>query len=158
MNNISITENNRQITREIGKAFGKHRKWIGAIGEALIVKHLKGKGFVHIESNYLKKYGELDIIMENNGITHFIEVKTVSHEMSRSSTGTYKFIRQLDAFTPEENVSPRKMHKISRMIRVYIEEHRISEGEWQFDVGVVYLDIKNQKAVIKLIKDIPIGE
>lgn len=49
----------------------------GPLGEELVVKHLKNKGFLIIERNYnVERIGEIDIIAIKDGILHFIEVKT----------------------------------------------------------------------------------
>src|SRR3989344_2519447 len=53
---------------------------IGRLGEDIAVKYLENKGFLVIERNYLKKCGEIDVIAKKAGITHFIEVKSVTRE------------------------------------------------------------------------------
>lgn len=136
--------------REIGGLIGKQKKLIGSLGEALIVKHLKNKGFGLLETNYRKKPGEIDVIMEFEDTIHFLEVKTVSREKFSGvihETGKHK---------PEENVSKVKLRRISKVIRLYLQEKASPDTEWQFDVAVVYLDLKSKKAHIRFIKDLPI--
>lgn len=53
---------------------------IGDLGEGIACNYLRGKGFEIIERNYWKPWGEIDIVAEKQGITYFIEVKTVSLE------------------------------------------------------------------------------
>ena len=56
---------------------GKKNK-VGAIGEEIAASYLKKNGFTIIEVNYLKKWGELDIVAHethnNKEIIHFVEL------------------------------------------------------------------------------------
>ena len=50
---------------------------------------------------------------------------------------------------------PWKMKRISRTIQTYLLSKKISdEKEWQVDLVVVYLDLNNKKAKIKVVNDI----
>lgn len=160
----------KPITKEIGRMIGRRKKLIGSLGEALVVKHLKNKGFSHIESNFLKKQGELDVIMEQNGVIHFLEVKTVSRENmlkeSEPSTDvnhetvtreTLRSIQNHEDFRPEENVTNTKLQKISRMIKLFLTERGFADREWQFHVAAVFLDQANRKALIRFTKNIPVN-
>ena len=160
-------------TFKVRSLIGKKRKIIGALGEALVVKHLRNKGFTHIMSNFLRKQGEIDVIMLNDGVLHFFEVKTVSREnklvnlraVNAGSNGSSaSVIRETNGYStaghmhmPEENVNPVKLRKISKMIQIYLGEYGIGYREWQFHVAVVFLDQKNKKACIKFIKNVPLG-
>lgn len=124
----------------------------------LVVKHLKAKGYRHVESNYLKRHGEIDLVMEHGGIIHFIEVKTVSREILIGQIPNYHVIHETNRHKPEENVSRWKLRKISRTVQSYLLERDLGNREWQFDVAVVYLDRVNKKAGIKFIKDIQLLE
>jgi len=53
---------------------------IGDLGEGIACDYLKAKGHQIIERNYWKPWGEIDIIVEKEGVVGFIEVKTVSRE------------------------------------------------------------------------------
>ncbi len=53
---------------------------IGDLGEGISCNYLKNKGFSIVERNYWKPWGEIDIIAQENGILHFVEVKTVTRE------------------------------------------------------------------------------
>ena len=167
--NISMT-----TTKDVGFLIGKRKKRIGALGEALVVKHLKNKGFSHTESNFLRRQGEIDVIMENSGKIHFIEVKTVSRESTlggvpngvtprmpqnviRETAIRKTVIHEANNYSPEENVSAWKMKKISRVVQIYLNVNNLENREWQFDVAVVFLDRNNKKALIKFIKDIPLN-
>jgi Holliday junction resolvase-like predicted endonuclease len=190
MNNITVGAGSRldrsaAILRtlegigDIGRLIGRHKRLLGGIGEALIVKHLTQRGFVHVESNYRKKVGEIDVVMRKDETIHFIEVKTVSRENIRErlrhvnhetpvsrETGNRKVYTQRSVnsvklakngkFTPEQNVSPQKMRRMSRVIQIYLEEKGIQDKKWQFDVASVYLDHKNMVACIRRIENVPV--
>ncbi len=53
-----------------------HKQKIGKLGEDLVCKDLKNKGYTLIERNYWKPWGEIDIVARKQGKLYFIEVKT----------------------------------------------------------------------------------
>ena len=119
---------------------------VGMLGEVAVANHLKRKGYVLRERNYRKKWGEIDIVMEKEGVVHFIEVKTVSHDttLTPNSMGTWQ---------PEENVDHRKLRKLFRTIETWCLE-RAYAGEWQLDVAAVHLDSAHKRARVKIIENI----
>jgi len=62
----------------------KSRK-TGDLGESIACRFLINKGFSIVERNYLKKWGEIDIIAKKDGKAHFIEVKSVSCPPARNA-------------------------------------------------------------------------
>jgi putative endonuclease len=93
---------------------------IGAIGEQIAATFLQQKGLTIIDTNYLKKWGEIDIVaretLGSRQKVHFIEVKTVSYETramleSAVSRGTWR---------PEENVTFQKLAKLHRTVETWI--------------------------------------
>jgi putative endonuclease len=127
---------------------------IGRAGEEIAAKYLMGKGFIILDRNYRKKWGEIDIVSrETTGRVHFIEVKTVSYET----------LDQLnDAVTrrtwrPEENVHTTKLKKLSRAIHTWISEHNL-ESEWQIDVITVRVVPREKYASIKVLPSIVIDD
>ena len=75
---------------------------------------------------------------------HFVEVKTVSRENVK------ELKNDIDSFEPEENVHPKKLKRMSRIIQTYLIEKNIEEGKWQFDVLAVFLDMKNRQARVRV--------
>lgn len=49
---------------------------IGKFGENVAKKYLVNKGLKYLKSNYHSKYGEIDIIFEDDKYIIFVEVKT----------------------------------------------------------------------------------
>ena len=91
----------------------------GNVGEDIACKFLRAKGFVIVDRNYQKKWGELDIVALENGskwdsvakILHFFEVKSVTRNFSAGSP-----------YRPEDNVHNLKVRHLQRIIQTYLAE------------------------------------
>ena len=59
------------------KQFTSKMQITGELGEKICSAYLSKKGFNILERNYTKKYGEIDIIAQKDGVIHFIEVKSI---------------------------------------------------------------------------------
>jgi len=132
------------------KVFTSEAQKIGEIGENIAIKFLMKHGFSVLDRNYTKKWGEIDIVAEKDNKLHFVEVKSVSRETSSSVSHEI-----LDNYHPEDNMHPWKLKRMSRTIQTYLLDKKVvDEKEWQVDLLVVFLDIKNKKARIKVVEDI----
>ncbi len=132
------------------KVFSSKTQKIGEIGEKVAEMFLVKHGFTIFERNYTRKLGEIDIICKKDDVTHFIEVKSVSRE-SLDIDVTH----ETDLFRPEENMHYTKIQKLHRTIETYLmEKHVPHETLWQLDLACVYLDQKNKKAKVKLLKNL----
>jgi putative endonuclease len=129
---------------------------VGSYGEDIAAKYLKRLGHTILDKNYLKKWGEIDIVSrettENKHIIHFVEVKTVSYETKEDlkkavSYGTWR---------PEENVHAFKIKKLNRTIESWLAEYK-SDCDWQIDVLAVRLVISEKYASVKYLPNIIIG-
>ena len=129
------------------KKFTSVNQKTGELGEEIAYKYLLGKGFLILERNYTKKWGEIDIIAEKGDIIYFIEVKSVSCE-------TLPDLNDPNRKRPEENMHPWKMKRLSRTIETYLIQNRAGNRPWQFDVALVFIDIKNRKARVKILENI----
>ena len=118
----------------------------GNIGEYLAAKFLKERGFDIVETNYRKKWGEIDIVAEKNRILHFVEVKaTVSRETS--------------GYRPEENIRLWKKQRMARAIKTYLLDRNVSyETEFLVDVIALNLDFFSKKAKVRWVKDVLLEE
>lgn len=123
---------------------------IGVLGEKIASQWLAERGHEILERNYLRKYGEIDIVTrETSGNTHFIEVKTVSYETrdyltDAISRGTWR---------PEENVHRDKQDRLKRAIQSWLIENSY-QGSWQIDVVTVRMVPHEKYAVVKLIENV----
>ena len=129
---------------------------VGSYGEDIATNYLKKLGQTVLDRNYLKKWGEIDIVsretIQNKIKIHFVEVKTVSYETKTDlqtavSYGTYR---------PEENVHPEKIKRMSRTIESWLMENKC-DLEWQIDVLAVRIVPREKYATVKYIPNIIIG-
>ncbi len=128
---------------------------IGVKGEDIACKYLEKKGYRIVCRNYLKKWGEIDIVAQKDKKLYFVEVKTVSREINLSYPNNVPRVTK-DEYRPEENVHEGKLRRLGRVIQSYLLEtyQEEEEPDWQFDVAVVLLDMKKKMADVKLLEDI----
>jgi len=88
---------------------------IGKMGEDIASKWLVSRGYSIIERNYLKKYGEIDIVARETDSIHFIEVKSVSYG---TKTDLYHSISH-ETWRPEENVHHDKVKRFKNVIETW---------------------------------------
>lgn len=129
---------------------------IGAYGEQIAVAYVSKLKWDVLAVNYLKKWGEIDIVaretLKNKEIMHFIEVKTVSYE---TKAALYAAVTH-GTWSPEENVHFHKMQRLNRVIESWIMEHDY-EGDWQIDVAAVRIVTREKYATVKLIPNVIFG-
>jgi putative endonuclease len=127
--------------------YSKKRKF-GNLGEDIAVSVLEKRGFGILDRNYLKKWGEIDIVARGTtGALHFIEVKSVS-----SNSSSYLHVPR-DTYVTEENVTREKLLKLERAIKTWIHEHKYM-GDWQVDVVTIEMNIDARIARFKLIENV----
>ncbi len=91
----------------------KNSRDLGILGEKLAVRHLTGKGYDLITRNYYIRGGEIDLIMQKNGILIFVEVKTrrnidFGHAVEALTEAKkrnvlraiHSYLKKLDGFVP----------------------------------------------------------
>ena len=116
----------------------------GDVGEGVACRFLVKQGYRIVEQNYLKKWGEIDIIASKNGAINFIEVKSVMKKKE-----------ELGNFRPEENVHVLKRGRLRRVIQTYLLERRIGlNAEFSFHVIVIYMDQKTRRASVSFIENV----
>jgi putative endonuclease len=123
------------------------KRQFGDLGEAVAAKYYEKRGFSILERNYLKPWGEIDLIARKEQILIFIEVKSVSREPLQG------FSRE--TFRPEDNVHPAKLQRLHRTIQSYLMEHNVPDSvEWRIDIACVYVDIKGKKARVEVLENV----
>jgi putative endonuclease len=97
---------------------------ISKIGENIAAKHLASNGYTIVCSNFRKRCGEIDIIVEKDQHLVFVEVKTrTSHSM----------------LTALASVSHSKQLRITRTAQEYLNLNKhYCNHNFRFDVIVVF--------------------
>ena len=132
------------------------KRKLGDIGENIACDFLKRRGFEIIERNYLRKWGELDIVARKSGIIRFIEVKSVSYE-----TPTYQGLSSVSvahgtsSYRPEDNMHPWKLKRLARTMQTYLLEKKL-DCDFQLDLITVKIDLKTRLARVEILENIVI--
>lgn len=128
-------------------AQNKHIR-IGQLGEEIAQKYLENRKFRFVERNFRKKWGELDIVMQKDGVLHFIEVKAGSFHDSVPKEGQ-------EAYRPEDHMHFYKKARMKRIIQSYLLEKKISpQQEWTIDLVVVHINTETKKARVHILENI----
>jgi putative endonuclease len=127
------------ISNEVNQDKRTEKRRLGDMGENIACDFLKRRGFEIIERNYLRKWGEIDIIAKKSGLIHFIEVKSVTRGTSE--------------YRPEDNMHPWKLKRLSRAIQTYLLDRKL-DCDWQLDLVTVKIDQQNRKARVEIIENI----
>ncbi|HKB88674.1 MAG TPA: YraN family protein [Patescibacteria group bacterium] len=97
---------------------------LGRLAEDFAVKLLKDKGYKVVDRNFHSRFGEIDIVAEENGVLVFVEVK---------ARWSLKF------GSPEEAVTSSKLMKIKKTADYYALIN--SKTDWKMRIDVVALEI-----------------
>jgi len=84
------------------------RRRLGAVGERLAAAHLEAAGYTIVERNFRTRYGELDLIAEDERFLVFCEVKS---RIARARPGP---------FGPFAAIGPDKRRRIRAMAREWL--------------------------------------
>ena len=126
---------------------------IGKIGEDCVCKYLQKLGYKIADRNYLKKWGEIDIVAVKDKKIHFVEVKSVSREINPAKNNVARETN--DRYRAEDNMHPWKLQRLGRVIQSYLLDKDISDNiEWQFDVATVQVDTKRRISRVTLMEDL----
>lgn len=130
------------------------KRKLGDMGETIACQFLEKHGFEIIERNYLRKWGEIDIIARKGIMMRFIEVKSVSYETPRGPASGVTHGTKGE-FRPEDNMHPWKLKRLARTIQTYLL-HKKLDCDWQLDLITVKMDMKTRHAKVEMIENIVI--
>jgi putative endonuclease len=112
----------------------------GRIGEELAGEYLKKNNYKIIEKNYYTRWGEIDLVAQDNsnGELVFVEVK-----MRNSRACGF----------PEEAVDEKKLNKLAMAAEIYLDKEKI-DGNYRFDCLAIVKEREQRRIVIKHYKNI----
>jgi Holliday junction resolvase-like predicted endonuclease len=127
------------------------KRELGDLGEDLAVRYLESRKYKILERNYLKPYGEIDIVAKKGGSIYFVEVKSFK-------TKDYKgdwFSHENSGIRAEDNIHPKKLSSLEKVISVYLLENgEYSSLDIKFIAIVVEINTLNKRAKIRIIDDV----
>ncbi len=103
----------------------------GKLGERYVCDYLENKGYNIIQTNYSSRYGEIDIIAENETIIAFVEVKT---RTKKSLTGGF------------ESVTKSKIAKFTKTAVIYMTKNNVLKQP-RIDCAQVIVSEKDNRLV-----------
>jgi len=105
----------------------KSRSDLGYFGQDLAVKFLQDRGYLVLDQNFQKPWGEIDVICQKGEVIVFVEVKTNKKEMV--------------GFEPESRVNHNKISRMIRTARTYLAYRKLPDyQEWRIDVVAVTIN------------------
>ncbi len=120
---------------------GSKTSELGFFAEHYAAEYLKSKKYKILGHNYRKPWGEIDIVVEKEGIIIFVEVKANA--------------KDIIGFEPELRVSPDKRHRMVRIARTYLTDNNYSDDQpWQMDILSVTFVKERGVAKIRHYKNI----
>lgn len=124
---------------------------VGRFGEDIACVFLKKRGYKILERNYLRKWGELDIVAKKAKKLCFVEVKTVSCEIKDcvthvTSTGS--------GYRPEDNMHSSKIKKFARIIQTYLQEKGTEKADWSAALIAIRVDVAKKRAKVRFIENL----
>lgn len=92
---------------------------LGKRAENLALKFLKKKGLKLVERNFNCRYGEIDLILQDQDYLVFVEVRYRKDERFGGAL---------------ESVDHRKQAKLRRSAEFYLQRHKKTESPCRFDI------------------------
>ena len=101
------------------------RSRLGSTGEKLARQYLEQTGYRILETNFRCRWGEVDIIAQQDGLLLFVEVKT-----RRSATFGI----------PEESITKAKTQRLIAAAETYLDQSQAADSHWRIDLISVEMD------------------
>lgn len=109
----------------------------GSAGEQLALEHYQRAGYTLLERNHRSRLGELDLILEKDGLVVFCEVKT-------RGTGAID--------SPGASVNAQKQRRLILAAGQYLQRRGAPEPFTRFDVAEVILE-ENGAETVNIIEN-----
>ena len=109
-------------TNRAGERKNNARQMLGRRGEQMAAEALRERGYRIVEQNFRCRYGEIDLVAEEQDDLVFVEVKT------RRGTTFGK---------PEEAVTRTKRRKLAEVASYYLAVRNAGDRSWRIDVVAI---------------------
>ena len=114
-------------------------KELGDFGEKIAKKFLEEKGYRILDTNFKRKWGEIDIVAQKDKNIIFVEVKTLK-----------SFKTENKYFFPEDRIDWKKKKQLRKITQIYLSENKISSDQsYQIDIIGVEISPDFKKTKIK---------
>ncbi|GHE81926.1 YraN family protein [Thalassotalea profundi] len=96
----------------------------GQLAEQIAKEHIQEEGLIFIEQNFHSRWGEIDLIMKDNEVFVFIEVKYRKNTVFGGAISA---------------ISTKKQQKIIKTAAIYLQQHGLNEYNtaYRFDVVAI---------------------
>jgi putative endonuclease len=115
------------LTLPPGPPAPDYREQTGKRGEALARAYLEQQGYQVIAVNWRCPHGEIDLIVQKEGWTVFVEVRTRRSANTESAFGS---------------ITPGKRTRLLKAVHAYLDAQGDAETPWRVDVIAVALSRK----------------
>lgn len=92
---------------------------LGARAENLALKLLRKQGLSLVERNFHSRFGEIDLIMQDQDALVFVEVR---------------YRKGQDFGGALESITPAKQRKLRRTAESYLQKHNLTDTACRFDI------------------------
>lgn len=114
----------------------QHRR-LGDRGEAMAAEFLQEKGYTIVETNFLVREGEIDLIAREKDELVFIEVKTRTNARFGSAI---------------ESITPQKQERLFLAVQQYLLQQNLAlDGLWRIDM--IAIDLQTRPPSIEHFKN-----
>ncbi len=113
------------------------RQGFGRTGERLAAEALMSKGYCILERNFRCRYGEIDLVAEDEHDLIFVEVKAR---------------RGVSFGLPEDALTLRKQRKLMEVASYYLDQHACADRSWRIDVVAVQFSGTGKLEEIRIYK------
>lgn len=113
------------------------RQQLGKRGEDTAAQYLLQHNYTIIARNWHCKWGELDIIAQQQAVIVFVEVKTRYGDTP---------------INPFENITPAKRKRLIASVYAYLQAHPLTEVVWRIDAVGIALPRSGQP-IIEHVED-----
>jgi len=117
------------------------RRRFGNACEVAAARYLEGKKYRILAHQFRTAHGEIDLVAEKDGELVFVEVKAR---------------KNLNFGYPEEAVGRKKLQKMLRASEIYMEQNKMSDSPFRFDIIAIIL-LKDKTYEIEHLEAVDIG-